>query len=195
MRYERDRPGELVHVDVKKLGRIPDGGGWKAHGRGKGNRANRTEEDRLRLRALLVDDHTRLAYSEVLPDEKGATCAGFLLRAAADFASRGITRIEEVITDNHRAYKLSHDFRDAMRRRSTPTTCSSSPLPLAKRQGRTLQPHPGHRVGLPRTIHQQRRPHAPLRPGSSTTTLTDATAHSEDTRPISRRTNLMAEYS
>jgi hypothetical protein len=55
----------------------------------------------------LIDDHSRLAYSEVLPDEKGATCAGFLVRAAAYFATRGITRIERVRTDNHFSYKLS----------------------------------------------------------------------------------------
>jgi transposase InsO family protein len=113
VRYERARPGELVHVDVKKLGRIPDGGGWKAHGRGKGNRdrKNKTGFDYVHS---MVDDHTRLAYSEVLSDEKGATCAGFILRAAADFAARGIPRIEEVITDNHMSYKLSYDVRDAI---------------------------------------------------------------------------------
>jgi transposase InsO family protein len=107
-RYERSRPGELVHMDVKKLGRIPDGGGWRAHGRGAGSitrdRATRVGYDYVHS---LVDDHTRLAYSEILPDEKGATCAGFLARAAAYFAARGITRIERVMTDNAFAYKHS----------------------------------------------------------------------------------------
>ena len=113
VRYERARPGELVHVDVKKLGRIPDGGGWKAHGRGKGNRDRKTKTGFDYVHSM-VDDHTRLAYSEVLSDEKGATCAAFILRAAADFAARGIPRIEEVITDNHMSYKLSYDVRDAI---------------------------------------------------------------------------------
>jgi len=114
-RYERDRPGELVHVDVKKLGRIPEGGGWKSRGRSIGKTAKQ-KKAKIGFDYVhsMVDDHSRLAYSEILPDEKGATCAEFLLRAAAAFASRGINRIEEVITDNHMSYKLSHDFRDAI---------------------------------------------------------------------------------
>jgi transposase InsO family protein len=113
IRYERSRPGELVHVDVKKLGRIPDGGGWKLHGRGKGNR-DRQHKIGFDYVHSMVDDHSRLAYSEVLPDEQGTTCAGFLLRAASYFAAHGISRIEEVITDNHMSYKRSYDFRDAV---------------------------------------------------------------------------------
>jgi transposase InsO family protein len=108
VRYERKRPGELVHMDVKKLGRIPDGGGWKAHGRARReatrNRAARPGFDYVHS---LVDDHSRLAYSEVLPDEKGPTCAAFLARAASYFASHGIPRIERVMTDNAWAYRWS----------------------------------------------------------------------------------------
>jgi transposase InsO family protein len=108
VRYERSRPGELVHMDVKKLGRIPDGGGWRAHGRAAGStsrdRATRVGYDYVHS---LVDDHSRLAYSEVLLDEKGATCAGFLARAAAYFADHGIDRIERLMTDNAWAYKKS----------------------------------------------------------------------------------------
>lgn len=108
VRYERDRPGELVHMDVKKIGRIPDGGGWRALGRA----AAETTRDRTRRIGFdyvhsLVDDHSRLAYSEVLADEKGVTCAGFLARAAGYFAVHGITRIERVMTDNAWAYKWS----------------------------------------------------------------------------------------
>jgi transposase InsO family protein len=107
-RYERSRPGELVHMDVKKLGRIPAGGGWRALGRAA------RETTRTRTRKLgydyvhsLVDDHSRLAYSEILPDEKGTTCAAFLHRAAAYFAAHGIDRIERVMTDNAWAYRWS----------------------------------------------------------------------------------------
>jgi transposase InsO family protein len=108
VRYERDRPGELVHMDVKKIGRIPDGGGWRAHGRGAASIArDRSTKVGFDYVHSLVDDHSRLAYSEVLTDEKGATCAGFLARAAAYFASHGITRIERVMTDNAWAYKWS----------------------------------------------------------------------------------------
>ena len=105
-RYERARPGELVHMDVKKLGRIPDGGGWRAHGRGAGGR-DRAVKIGYDYVHSLVDDYSRLAYSEILADEKGATCAGFLTRAAAFFAEQGIDRIERVMTDNAFAYRYS----------------------------------------------------------------------------------------
>jgi transposase InsO family protein len=108
IRYERSRPGELVHMDVKKLGRIPDGGGWRVHGRA-GSRTSRDRAAKVGYDYVhsLVDDHSRLAYSEILPDEKGATCAAFLARAAAYFADHGIDRIERVMTDNAWAYKYS----------------------------------------------------------------------------------------
>lgn len=109
LRYERDRPGELVHMDVKKLGRIPDGGGWRAEGQTTQNHRSRVNKTRVGYDYVhsLVDDHSRLAYSEILPDEKGTTCAGFLERAIAYFASHGITRIERLITDNAWAYRYS----------------------------------------------------------------------------------------
>jgi transposase InsO family protein len=109
-RYERERPGELIHVDVKKIGKIPDGGGWRAHGRQMGS-TSAAKKARIGYDYVhsAVDDHTRLAYSEILADEKGPTCAGFIARAAAFFATTGITRIERVITDNHMSYKLSND--------------------------------------------------------------------------------------
>jgi transposase InsO family protein len=107
VRYERGRPGELVHMDVKKLGRIPDGGGWRAHGRdGVTDRTHRTGNGFDYVHSL-VDDHSRLAYSEILCDEKGVTCAGFLRRAVANFATYGITRIERLMTDNAWAYRKS----------------------------------------------------------------------------------------
>jgi len=107
-RYEKDRPGELVHMDVKKLGKIPDGGGWRAYGRQIG-KTNAQKKARIGYDYVhsLVDDHSRLAYSEILPDEKGPTCAAFLTRAAAYFAEHGITRIEQVMTDNAWAYQFS----------------------------------------------------------------------------------------
>ena len=115
VRYERERPGELVHMDVKKIGRIPDGGGWKAHGRQMGS-TSAAKRARIGYDYVhsLVDDRSRLAYSEILPDERGKTCADFLLRAAGYFAGQGIGRIERVITDNHFSYRRSNDMRDAM---------------------------------------------------------------------------------
>jgi transposase InsO family protein len=113
-RYERLAPGDLLHVDVKKLGRIPEGGGWRADP--AQNRANhRTLDQKLGFDYVhvAVDDHTRLAYVEVLPDEKGPTCAGFLTRAAAAMAAKGAP-VQRVMTDNAFAYRLSRDFQDAL---------------------------------------------------------------------------------
>ena len=109
-RYERSTAGDLVHLDVKKLGRIPDGGGWRAHGRAMGSTG-------VRKRQVLgfdyvhaaVDDHSRLAYAEIHPDEKGDTAAGVLLRAAEFFATHGFT-VREVMSDNAFAYRYSTAF-------------------------------------------------------------------------------------
>jgi transposase InsO family protein len=109
-RYEHAAPGDLVHVDVKKIGRIPDGGGWRVHGR-----AARPNRHRGRGYAFLhtaLDDHSRLAYSEILTDERKETAAAFWTRAAAYFADCGIT-VRRVLTDNGNCYR-SIDFRDAL---------------------------------------------------------------------------------
>lgn len=111
VRYERERPGELVHVDVKKLGKIPDGGGWRAHGRSEQVRGRGNGYDFVHS---MVDDHSRLAYSEIHDDEKTGTCAAFLTRAAAYFAEHGIVRIERVMTDNALAYRHGQAFIDAV---------------------------------------------------------------------------------
>jgi len=111
IRYERERPGELIHVDVKKIGKIPDGGGWRAWGRGNVKRKGRVGYDYIHS---AVDDNSRLAYSEICDDEKGATTAGFMTRAAAFFAAKGIDRIEAVMTDNHWSYTHSKAFSDSL---------------------------------------------------------------------------------
>jgi transposase InsO family protein len=108
VRYERERPGELIHIDVKKLGRIPDGGGWRAHGRGP--RPGPSRAIGYDYVHSAIDDHSRLAYSEIHPDERGATCAAFMARAAAFFASHGISRIERVMSDNAMNYRHSRAF-------------------------------------------------------------------------------------
>jgi transposase InsO family protein len=100
-RYERRRPGELLHVDVKKLGRVPDGGGWRLHGRSEAVRGRGNGYDFLHV---AVDDHSRIAYIEALADERDATCAGFLHRAATWFHQHGV-RIERVLTDNAMSYR------------------------------------------------------------------------------------------
>lgn len=115
-RYERDAPGELVHVDVKKFGLIPAGGGWKVHGRGftgsdraaRANTADRARRGTGRCGYAYVhsaiDDHSRLAYSEVHDDETAATTCGFWIRAVAFFAEHGII-IERVMSDNGPNYR------------------------------------------------------------------------------------------
>ena len=115
-RYERARPGELLHVDVKKLGRLRDGGGWRVLGRDSPEHRRAREATRVGFEYVhcAVDDHTRLAYAEIHPDERGQTCAAFLRRAAAWFATVGITRIERVLTDNAMAYRRSTAWRTAM---------------------------------------------------------------------------------
>ncbi|MET8184169.1 IS481 family transposase, partial [Streptomyces sp. NPDC005336] len=109
-RYERERPGELVHVDIKKLGNIPDGGGHKTLGRQAGRRTRSGAGYSYLHNA--VDDHSRLAYSEILTDEKKETAVGFWQRAHAFFAQAGIT-VERVLTDNGSCYK-SHLWRNSL---------------------------------------------------------------------------------
>ena len=113
-RYERDAPGDLIHIDVKKLGRIPDGGGWRADPK-QSDRNHAAGHTRVGFDYVhvAVDDHSRLAFVEVHPDEKGTTCAGFLTRAAAFMASHGAP-VKRVMTDNAFAYRLSKDFQGVL---------------------------------------------------------------------------------
>jgi transposase InsO family protein len=116
VRYERDRPGELIHIDVKKIGRIPDGGGWKAWGRNTATTTDKSKRKRVGYDYVhsAVDDYSRLAYSEIHTNEKGDTTAGFLTRAAEFFESYGIEQIGEVMTDNHWSYIHSTAFAQAI---------------------------------------------------------------------------------
>jgi transposase InsO family protein len=109
-RYEHATPGDLVHVDIKKLGNIPDGGGHKALGRQAG-RKNRAKAGMSFLHNA-VDDHSRLAYSEILADEKKETAVGFWQRANDFFTAAGIT-VQRVLTDNGSCYK-SHLWRNSL---------------------------------------------------------------------------------
>ncbi len=115
-RYERQRPGELVHVDVKKIGRLRDGGGWRVHGRDSLQHRRAREAVRVGYEYVhaAIDDHTRLAYAEIHPDEKTGTCAAFLRRAATHFARLGIHRIERVMTDNAMAYRRGRAWHQAL---------------------------------------------------------------------------------
>ena len=111
-RIHTTRPGELVHVDVKKLGRIPAGGGWRAHGRGNVAHPQTTRVGYAYVHSA-VDAHTRVAYSEILDDERAVTCAAFWRRAQAWFADHNI-HVERVLTDNHFSYTRGPIFKTAL---------------------------------------------------------------------------------
>ena len=124
-RYEHDHPGSLIHVDVKKLGNIPEGGGWRTLGRaqGKHNRATTdTHCRRGKTRGPLlghayvhtvIDDHSRVAYAEIHDDETSDTAIAVLQRAVAWFAARGVL-VQAVLSDNGSCYR-SHAWRDTCR--------------------------------------------------------------------------------
>jgi transposase InsO family protein len=112
VRYQREHPGELVHLDVKKLGRIPDGGGHRIHGRAKGTRGRGIGYDYLHS---AVDDRSRVAFSQLLADEKATTAARFLVEAAGFFADHGVI-IQRVLTDNAKAYAESVLFAETAAR-------------------------------------------------------------------------------
>jgi transposase InsO family protein len=104
-RYERAHPGELLHIDVMKLGRIPAGGGWRVHGRAATvDHRHKPTPIGFDFVHVAVDDHSRAAYVEVLPDERTGTCAGFLTRATAWFTAHGVV-VARVLTDNAMSYR------------------------------------------------------------------------------------------
>jgi transposase InsO family protein len=124
-------PGHMVHLDVKKTGQIPDGGGWRVHGKGSAQdrlvARGKTRGGRARYTYLhsAIDGYSRLAYTEALPDEKARTAIAFTHRARTFFARHGITHIHRIVTDNGSCYRAK-DFatvlRGARHQRITPYT-------------------------------------------------------------------------
>ena len=121
-RYEHPHPGSLLHVDVKKLGNIPDGGGWRYVGRATGEKHRSATKIKARSKNgdpligtafvhTVLDDHSRVAYAEIHDDETAATAIAVLRRAVAWFAARGVTT-QRVLSDNGSCYR-SHAWRDA----------------------------------------------------------------------------------
>ena len=111
VRYERSRPGELVHIDVKKLGRIKGGAGWRVRDRKQHYNATFTDAAGRKRNTVgyefvhvAVDDYSRLAYAEVLADEKASSAIGFLRRAVAFYRHHGV-EVERILTDNGSAYR------------------------------------------------------------------------------------------
>jgi transposase InsO family protein len=175
-RYEHARPGDLVHVDIKKLGNIPDGGGHRVHGRvtGSHNSTHSAPITNNNPRAKLgyaylhnaVDDHSRLAYTEILTDERKTTAAAFWIRAAAWFAAHGIDHIQRALTDNGPCYR-SREFAEALHTTNTTHKRTRPYRPQTngkvERFNRTLleewayaQPYPNEttrRATLPNWLH------------------------------------------
>src|SRR5277367_5409980 len=121
-RYEHEHPGAMIHVDVKKLGNIPTGGGWRFVGRAQGGKNRRTTAGTTRSKHhhellghgfvhTVIDDHSRVAYAEIHDDETAVTAIAVLHRAVGWFQARGVT-VERVLSDNGSCYK-SHAWRDA----------------------------------------------------------------------------------
>jgi transposase InsO family protein len=104
VRYEKDQPGQLIHIDIKKLGRIPDGGGHRVLGRTVGNRNNKKAGRGYSFLHHAIDDHSRLVYSEILTDEREHTVVAFWKRAHAFVAEAGI-QVQAVMTDNGPGYR------------------------------------------------------------------------------------------
>ena len=197
-RYEHDHPGALLHVDVKKLGNIPDGGGWRYVGRGQGDRnrvghrraapatATRAPQTRSIGTAFVhtvIDDHSRVAYAEIHDDETAATAIGVLRRAVAWFAARGVT-VERVLSDNGsrlpipRLARHLHRTRHHARSRPGPT----GPRPTARSNASTA---PWPTAGpSPAVLHLRNSPpRGPAQPGCTSTTTTGPTPPSARSRP------------
>jgi transposase InsO family protein len=110
-RYEHRRPGDLLHVDVKKLGRIPDGGGWRLAGPNGDRRLSRhTASPGFDFIHVAVDDYSRVAYAEILTDERADTCAAFLYRAVRWFHDRHRVAVRRILTDNATSYRRGNDW-------------------------------------------------------------------------------------
>lgn len=203
-RYEHERPGAMLHVDVKKFGNIPDGGGWRFVGRAQGARnraatpnkpknAHRNPKMGHAFVHSVIDDHSRIAYAEVHDDETAATATAVLTRAVGWFAERGIT-VERVLSDNGSPY-VSHLWRDTCTELSIRHTRTRPRRPQTngkvERFHRTLADGWGYaraytseaerRAALTGWVHEynHHRPHTACR----------------NKPPITRLTNLPGQYS
>jgi hypothetical protein len=191
-RYQRERPGELVHIDVKKLGRIVRPG----H-RVTGSRRDRRDQGKKgwEFVHVCIDDATRLAFVEVLEDEKAVTAVGFLRRAIAFYAARGIT-VQQLMTDNGSAY-VSSVHALACRALGLKHLRTRPYRPRTNAQSRAIHPHTPRRLGLRRDLqHQpraQRRTHSldRLLQSPSTTRLTRPPTPGSSPRAAEQRSRVL----
>jgi transposase InsO family protein len=203
-RYEHDHPGSLLHVDVKKLGNVPDGGGWRYVGRQQGNKnraatagkpLNRHHHPKIGTAFVhtVLDDHSRVAYAEIHDDETAATAVGVLRRAVAWFAARGV-RVERVLSDNGSAY-VSRLWRQ---------TCTE--MGIKHKRTRPYRPQTNGKIErFHRTLAQgwafkRLYPSELARRGAMPAWLHEYNHHRPNTAigklpPISRLTNVPGQYS
>jgi transposase InsO family protein len=154
-RYERERPGELIHIDVKKLGPIARPGHRVLGRQSAGGHHRRAYEQGWEFVHVAIDDATRLAYVEVLTDEKALTAIGFLRRAVEHFSSYGMT-VEQLITDNGSAYRSTvHAI--ACRTLGVRHLRTRPYRPQTNGKNRALHPHHARRLGLRRDLPRQPR--------------------------------------
>jgi transposase InsO family protein len=179
-RYQRRRAGELVHIDVKKLGRIPAGGGHRVTGRGRGRHhgGGKSGWDYVHV---CVDDATRLAYAELLADEQTTTVLGFMARAIAFYKRHGI-RVERVMTDNGSAYRsVLHAFACRALRVRHLRTRPYRPRTNGKRSASSARCSAAGSTA--RSTPATQNAPTPLTAGCGTTTIAEHTAHSATSRP------------
>jgi hypothetical protein len=201
VRYERERPGELIQIDIKRLGKIQRGAGARITGiANRGSRPRRKDVAGVLRQTvgwecvhIAIDDCTRLAYAEVLPDQNRRTVIGFLRRAVAFYARHGIT-VERVLTDNGGAYR-STIHAAAPSRSATSAPAPTDPKPTAKPNGSSAPSWPAGPTA--RSTAQAPNAPPPLTDGSGTTTITANTQPSATNRPSlasTSRNNLDGTY-
>ena len=202
-RYEHDAPGSLIHMDVKKLGNIPDGGGWRYVGRQQGKKNRNATPGKPRNAQYnpkigtafvhtVIDDHSRVAYAEIHDDETAATAIAVLQRAVAWFAARGIT-VHRVLSDNGSCYrshawtKACHDLGITPKRTRPYRPQTNGKIERFHRTmadgwafKRFYATESARRAALPQWLHHynHHRPHTAL----------------GNVPPISRLTNLPGQY-
>jgi transposase InsO family protein len=188
-RYERSAPGELIHIDIKKLGRIVGGPGKRVTGRHGARRgASKTDAAGVRRNIVgweylhvAVDDYSRLAYAEVLDDQKASTAIGFLCRALAFFAGHGIT-VQRVMTDNGSAY-ISGAHRIVCAKLGIRHLRTRPYRPQTNGKAERLIQTMLRRWAYSRAYSSSAQRTAALQPWLDTTTSSDRTAASANGRP------------
>jgi transposase InsO family protein len=203
-RYEHGHPGALIHVDVKKLGNIPDGGGWRFVGRAQGSKNRRTSEGLTRSRSYdpnlghafihtVIDDHSRVAYAEIHDNEKTDTAVEVLRRAVSWFGTRGVS-VERVLSDNGACYR-SHTWRN---------TCAE--LQIQPKRTRPYRPQTNgkierfHRTMASEWAFARHYPNERTRRSALPAWLHTYNHHRQHSAigkvpPITRLTNLSGQYS